>query len=314
MQTQAIKLPAQKFSNWKVQRTLQQTLLYSFLGALGLLIIFPFYYMFISSIRPPFFDYASTTPDFFPKIATFLSYLKLFEGTIALEPTPVVLLRSTAVTLFVYVINTLATSFFNGVGAYAFAKRKFPAKQFLFTSLLITMVIPGQITLIPQYVMFHDWHWLDTLWVLTIPGWVGIGGIFFIRMFMSTISDSLIEAARLDGANELQVVQHVIFPLTLPAFATSALFGFIGTWNSFIGPLLYCSDNPKIWMIQIALSNLVGPGDFVYGYSYGDTTGMRMQTMFAAMVATALPTIIVFVIFQRQIIEGIRLTGIKTEE
>jgi multiple sugar transport system permease protein len=313
MQTQTVKLP-KLYLGMNARRSIREVFLYILLSLLGIVILFPFYYMFISSIRPPFFDFSGMIPDFFPKTASFLSYLKLFQGTVNYEPIPVVLLRATAVTIGVFIINTIATSFFNGIGAYVFAKRKFPAKQFLFTFLLITMVIPGQITLIPTYVMFHNWHWLDTLWVLTIPGWVGIGGIFFYRMFMVTIPDNLLEAARLDGANELQVVQHVIFPLTLPAFATSALFGFMGTWNSYIGPLLFCAGNPKIWMIQLVLGLIVGPGGFQYGYSYGDTTGLRMQTMFAGMVVTAIPTLLLFIIFQKQIIEGIRLTGVKTEE
>jgi ABC-type glycerol-3-phosphate transport system permease component len=131
-----------------------------------------------------------------------------------------------------------------------------------------------------------------------------------MRQFMSTIPDALIEAAYMDGATELRVVTQVVFPLALPAMATYALFTFLGVWNDLFGPLLYANVK-KWWTLQLALYNFQSQHSFQYGSAYQDHTGIRMQTLFSGLIISALPTFIIFVIFQRQLVEGIALTGLK---
>jgi multiple sugar transport system permease protein len=267
--------------------------------------------MVISSLRPAFYNFDQLNLQLIPTGFSIVSYFRIFAGKIGLETSSVTLSRGLFNTLILVVVIVTSSTLLNALAAYAFAKRNFPGKQLLFTLLLVTIILPGEVTLVTKYVMFHNWHLLNTLWSLILPSLTSIFGIFLMRQFISTIPDALLEAARLDGANEYQVVTQLILPLSLPSMLTYALFTYLGVWNDLINPLIFLGTNSKAWTLQLALYNFSSNMGFQYGSSYQDPTGLKLQTLFAGLILSALPTIIVFVVFQRQLVSGITLTGLK---
>jgi len=305
----ALRSQSLRTASWRRQQMVSQIALYVVLSLVGLVILFPFYYMVISSLREPFYKFDRTDLDLIPKQISFEGYKAIFN-----PPQPWIrgisqLINGLKNTMIVELFVILGSTFFNGIAAYAFAKKQFPGKQFFFMLLLVTIILPGEVTLVPRYLMFHKWGFLNTPLALIVPALVGVWGIFLIRQFMSTIPNALIEAAYMDGASELRVITQIIFPLSMPVLSTYALFTFLGVWNDLFGPLLYC--NVKEWQtLQLALYQF-SASTFMYGSAYQDHTGIRMQTMFAGLVISALPTVLVFIIFQRRIVEGIVITGLK---
>ena len=311
MQTSSISSKHIARTGWRLRSRVSQLILYFLLSLMGILVLFPFYYMVVSSVRPAFYNFDQLNLDLLPSGLNLISYINIFTGKIGLESSAVTLSRGLFNTIILVVVIVTTSTLLNAMAAYAFAKRNFPGKQLLFTLLLVTIILPGEVTLVTKYIMFHDWHLLNTLWALILPSLTSIFGIFLMRQFISTIPDSLLEAARLDGANEFQVVTQLIFPLSLPAMATYALFTYLGVWNDLINPLIFLGTNSKAWTLQLALYNFSSSMGFQYGSSYQDPTGLRLQTLFAGLILSALPTIIIFIIFQRQLVSGISLTGLK---
>ena len=293
MATILSRLPKNRLSSWRARRLIQQVILYIVLSFVGIFILFPFYYMMISSLRQSFYDFNQIGIDFLPSAVNLAPYAKIFSSSIAGEQSGDVLLRGFINTLYLVVAIVGGSTFFNAMAAYIFAKHNFPGKQLFFTLLLLTVILPGEVTLVPKYVMFHKWGLLNTFWALILPSLTGVFGIFLMRQFMTTIPDALLEAARLDGANEFQLITQVVFPLSIPVMSTFALFTYLGVWNDLIGPLLFVNKAGK-WTLQLALYYFAASYSFQYGSAYGDATGMRMQVLFAGMIVTALPTILVF--------------------
>jgi len=297
--------------SWRRRQRLTQAVLYVSLSLAAVLVLFPFYYMLISSLREPFYRFDSIRVDLLPSAFELGGYKKIFGETIpGSAGGGSVLLNGFKNTMILVIAIVGGSTLLNGLAAYAFAKRDFPGQRFLFTLLLLTIILPGEVTLIPKYVMFHSWRLLNTHWALILPSLTSVFGIFLMRQFMGTIPDALLEAARIDGANEWQVITRIVFPLSVPAMATYALFTYLGVWNDLMGPLLFM-NKPDIWTLQLALYNFVQSYAFIYGATYQDPTGLRMQTLFAGLVVSALPTIVVFVVFQRRLVSGITLTGLR---
>ena len=314
MQT-TLNRPALGFrGGWHRRRWFSQGLLYLGLTVMAVFVLFPFYYMLISSLREPFYRFDRQNLDLLPSALNLEPYRNILSTKLPAasfggyrENAILVGFKNTLILVGAIVVSS---TLLNGLAAYAFAKRDFPGKQFFFTLLLLTIILPGEVTLVTKYVMFHRWHLLNTHWALILPSLTGVFGIFLMRQFISTIPDALLEAARMDGANEFQVVTRVVFPLAVPAMATYALFTFLGVWNDLIGPLIFLNV-PDKWTLQLALYNFSRSYSFEYGSAYQDPTGMRMQMLFAGLIIAALPTILVFVIFQRRLVSGITLTGLK---
>ena len=154
---------------------------------------------------------------------------------------------------------TVLQTFFNALCAYAFAKRKFPGRDVIFVLFLATMMVPGQVTLIPNYIIIqhipffggNDWlgnggqGWLDSYWGLIMPGTVSAFGIFLLRQYMLSIPDELLDAARIDGASEFRIFWSIVLPLCTPALAANAIFTFQGAWEDFFWPLIILSSPDK---------------------------------------------------------------------
>lgn len=209
---------------------------------------------------------------------------------------------------FLYLKNTLFIAFFcvvgtvlsGSLGAYAFARLRWPGRDWIFLILLSTLMVPWQVTMVPTYILFKYLHCINTFYPLTVPAFFG-GGAFFVflmRQFFKTLPQELEEAALLDGANYLQIYYGIILPLSKPVLATVAIFSFLGAWNDFLGPLIYLND-PSKYTLQLGLQ--VFKQDFLTNW----TGLMAMSTLIV------LPCLVMFFFAQRYFIKGIVLTGIR---
>lgn len=197
---------------------------------------------------------------------------------------------SSSVTLLVLTVDALA--------AYGLARLNLPGKKPFMILILAMLMVPGQIMLVPMYLILNQLGWLDSPLSLIVPAGAGVFGVFLLHQFFVGIPKDLEEAAILEGCNRFQVFWHVILPLSKPALATLGIFTFMGAWNDFVGPLVFLDSVEKYTMpVGIAL----------FQTSYYAEYGI---TLAAAMLCT-LPTLIAFLLFQRQIVEGISMSGLK---
>jgi multiple sugar transport system permease protein len=210
--------------------------------------------------------------------------------------------------LFRYTRNTFTVAALSTIGvvvscipvAYALSRIAWKGRGVAFLVVLSTMMLPFQVTVIPLYILFVRFGWIGTMKPLIVPLFFGDAfTIFLLRQFFLTIPSELSDAARVDGANEWQIMTRLIVPLAKPAIAAVALFQFLYSWNDFFAPLLYLGENPKLWTLSIGLSEFRG----------------QFQTQWnltmAASVLFMLPVIILFFLAQRVFVEGVTLTGVK---
>jgi multiple sugar transport system permease protein len=257
----------------------------------------------------------SQPPQWIPKHATTTGYrqfLNLGHLTVAQRGQGTGDWRWFLNSAFVAISVTVLQTFFNAMCAYVFAKREFPGRNAIFMVFLATMMVPGQVTLIPNYIIAkhipffggndflgNGGHgWLDSYWGLIMPGTVSAFGIFLLRQYMQSIPDELLDAARVDGANEFRIFLRVVMPLCMPALAATAIFTFQSAWEDFLWPLIIIS-NPDRYTAPLGLALFV----------------VKNQTswnlLFAGSVISTLPMVLIFIVFQRKFIQGIALTGIK---
>jgi multiple sugar transport system permease protein len=197
---------------------------------------------------------------------------------------------STSVTLLVLTVDSLA--------AYALARLDLPGKKWIFSLIVATMMVPGQILLVPVYLILNTLGWLDTPAALIFPAGAGAFGVFLLHQFFKAIPKELEEAAAIDGCSKWGIYRHIMLPLAKPALATLAIFTFIGSWNDFIGPLVFLDSVDKYTLpVGVAL----------FQTSYYAEYGLTL----AASVICTLPIILIFLIFHRHIIHGIAAAGLK---
>jgi ABC-type glycerol-3-phosphate transport system permease component len=202
-------------------------------------------------------------------------------------------------TFFIAFSATILRLFFCALGGYGFAKFKFPGQGALFAFLLGTMVIPSAVTLVPVYIIMRDLKWIDTFWPLIIPGAANAFGIFFMRQYIMSVSNELMDAARIDGASEFTIFWRIILPIVAPGLTSLGLIFFMGSWNDFIGPLIYLKS-PEHFTLPLIIRSLIGPvGRTVY------------DVQMATSVISLIPLLIIFLIFQRRFVEGITAGAIK---
>jgi multiple sugar transport system permease protein len=213
---------------------------------------------------------------------------------------------------FVATSITVLQLFFNSLAAYTFAKRRFPGRDIIFVLFLGTMMVPPQVTLIPNYlvlkhvplfggndVLGQGGHgWLDSYWGLILPGTVSAFGIFLLRQYMMSIPDELLDAARVDGAGEFRVFWKIVIPLCGPALAATAIFTFTYAWEDFLWPLIVVSSSDK-YTAPLGLALFV----------VKNRTSWNL--LMAGSVVATLPMIVTFLVFQRRFIQGISMTGLK---
>jgi multiple sugar transport system permease protein len=215
----------------------------------------------------------------------------------ALQNMPFLLyLRNTLLLCICTVVGAVASS---ALVAYGFAKMKFAGQQVMFAVMIATMALPGQVTMIPVFSLFRSLGWYGTYLPLIVPAFTASAYyVFLLTQFFRTVPNEMSEAARVDGASDWRIFTRLILPLSKPALATCALFQFIGTWNDFLGPLLYVND-PAKYTLAYGLQQFVS--------HYG---GFYAQLMAAATIFT-LPIIVLFFFAQKTFIQGIATTGGK---
>ena len=195
-------------------------------------------------------------------------------------------------------ITVISVLFMDSLVGYTFAKLDFKGKKLMFILILSTMMVPTEMLIIPWYLMVNKLQWINSYWSLLFPGLCTAFGIFMMRQFFTSIPDDLLDAGRIDGLSEFGVFWRVAMPLVKPALSALGIFTFLGNWNAFLWPVI-AVDDPQIYTLPVGLSLFSGEV-----YNQWDLI------MTGATIAT-LPVLIVFFIFQKQIIEGIHLTGVK---
>lgn len=201
--------------------------------------------------------------------------------------------------IIVVLPSVIVGSYVSGLAAYAFAKIQFKFKNTIFMLLLATVMIPFPVIMIPQYYIFTDLDWIDTLLPLIIPKMLGnIMMIFFVRQFLAGVPDSIIESGKIDGAGHFRIFNVLILPVIMPALSAQLILWFMAIWNDYLAPYMFSGDSPTL---PVIIASLI---------SYTDTKSETHLNMAASLVSM-LPILIVFAIFQRQIIESVVLSGIK---
>jgi multiple sugar transport system permease protein len=186
----------------------------------------------------------------------------------------------------------------SSLAAYAFARLNFYGKNTVFVLFLATMMIPFEVTMIPNYITVSRLGWINTYWAMIIPWIASVFGIFLLRQFFATIPDDLYDAALLDGCGHFRFLTQIVLPLSKPALISVGLFNFLGSWNAFTWPLIVTREE-KMYPIQVGLRYFV------------TESGTATQELMAAATITILPLVILYFFAQRQFIEGISTTGLK---
>ncbi len=266
-----------------------QIVVYALLVAGAVFVAYPFFYMVMNSVKPG--PEILNAPNSLPSRVTFSGYVDVFERLHMFRLFRNSIIVSGSITLLNTVLSALA--------AYAVAKIPFPGRDGLFAFMLATMMIPGVLLLIPTYVLIYNLGWVGQFYALIIPGAVTIYNIFLIRQFMVTVPNELLEAARLDGASELGIFWRVMVPISRPALATVAILTFIGSWNDFLGPLLYL-NKPEVWTVQLGLQQF-----------QSTVPGANAQQIWAATTLITLPLVVVYFFLQDQFMQAFTNVSLK---
>ena len=276
------------FKKTSVNRQSKKMLSYVLMTVIGIILLIPLLWMVFTSLKP-MEEIVRYPPTFFPEKIVWENYL----DTIAAFP----FWRYARNTLFITVLVVIGNVLSNSFIAYGFAKLDFPGKKLMFALVLSTMMIPGFVTMIPQYVLFSKIGWVGTYLPLIVPSFFGNAfNIFLMRQFYLSINNELIEAAEIDGANHLYIWSHLMLPLTKPALITIAINSFNAAWNDFLGPLLYIQDQEK-YTLQIGFQVFQNQATTQWNY------------LMAGATLVLIPTILLFFFAQRYFIEGMDLTG-----
>jgi len=261
--------------------------------ATGFLMIYPLLWMLVSSFRPT--DEIFRDTSLIPKGITLANYT---YGWSALnQPFGHYLINSGIVVLGCIIGNVLSCS----LAAYAFARLKFTGRTILFAIMLLTIMIPYHVVLVPQYILFQQFGWVNTFLPLIVPKLLGTDAFFVFLMvqFIRGLPKELDEAARIDGCGHFNTFLRIILPLMVPAVATTAIFTFIWMWNDFLSSLIYLID-PSMYTVPLALR------------AFLDSTGSsNWGAMFAMSIVSLIPVFLAFLFGQRFLIRGIATTGIK---
>jgi ABC-type glycerol-3-phosphate transport system permease component len=272
-----------------VQNVSLSALLYGALIVVSLFMVLPFVWMLSTSFKPQ--------NEIFTRPPLIISPNMSLDGyAFVIEHGVLQALWNTA---FISITFTFVSIFLCALGGYAFAKHNFPGRKFLFLLMLGTMMIPGAVTMVPSYLIMRDFKWIDTILPLVVPGAANAFGIFFMRQYISGISNELIDAARCDGCGEFGVFRYIILPIIRPGLISLGLIFFMGSWNNYLGPLIYLKS-PEHFTLPLFMMTLTGPP----GYS-------AWREFMAVGVISVLPLLILFVVFQRRFIDGITAGAVK---
>lgn len=268
----------------------RNTLIYLLLVVGALFFLLPFAWMVSTSLKADH-QVFSIPPEWIPSPVMWSNYLRLM--------TEIPFLRYLGNTVFVTVLSVTFYVASSAVVAYGFAKIRFPGRDALFYCLLATMVLPPQVTLIPQFVMFQKLGWVGSFLPLIVPALTGSAfAVFLLRQFYMAIPGNISDSARIDGANEWQIFTRIVLPLSRPALATASLFIFIWTWTDFLNPLIYLTDD-RLYTLAIGLQQL------------SSTRAAAWPLLMAGSLLMSLPIVVLFFFAQKTFIEGVSTGAVK---
>jgi multiple sugar transport system permease protein len=271
----------------------EKIVVYVLLTLGALVLATPFYYMLITSLKDQK-EVAQPTLSLIVQHPTLKPYNDLLfdPGSNGL------VLHATWNSFVIALLSTGGSMFLCTLAGYAFAKHRFPGRDAIFLGLLATMMIPSSVLLVPSFLLMRDFGWLDTWLPLIVPGLAGAFGVFLARQFIEKIPDSLIECAKIEGCGDFRIYFSIILPLSKPLLATLGIMTFLGSWNSFLGPLIILLDE-KTFTLPLVVAMLQGrfPG--------------KDDIQMAGAMVSILPVLVLFFIFQRQIVQSLASSGLK---
>ncbi len=278
----------------RTRRIIRRTIFHLIVGLLGFVMVYPLLWMVASSFKERsviFRESYKLIPDPF----TVENYIRGWQGFAGIGFD--VFFKNS---FYVSIMTTIGQVISSSVIAYGFARIRFRGRNFWFVMMMVSMMLPSQIVMIPQFIQFNALGWVGSYKPLIIPAFLGSGFfVFLIMQFISGVPRELDEAARIDGCSTYSIYFRIILPLTTSALVTTALFSFMWTWDNFFGALLYL-NNPRMYTVAIALKNFADP-----------TSSTDWGAIFAMSTLSMLPILVVFLSFQRFLVEGISTTGLK---
>ena len=275
----------------RVMKIAVQVMLYLFLGVMALIVVFPFYWMIISSLKSTV-EYRLPIPTLFPNEIIWKNYIDAFTqadlGKLFLN------------TVYVGIVSTILSLVITVLSAFAFARLEFKGKNLLFTLLLATMMIPGELFTITNYVTVTKFGWIDTYTVLIVPFLVSVFYIYLLKQNFMQIPNELYLAAKVDGTKDLKYLWKVMIPLSLPNLISITILKMMGAWNSYIWPRL----------VTTKAHHLITNG--LRGASYLDEAGQtNFPVQMAAVTVVSIPLFMVFIFLRKYIMKGVSRSGIK---
>lgn len=277
-----------------IGKKLKPFLYHLIVGGLALIMIYPILWLISSSLKPND-EIFTTAYNLIPSRIAWENYQTGWKGFAG--NTFATFFKNS---LYIVIVSTIGAVASSALVAYAFARIPFAGKNFWFACMMMTMMLPHDVTIIPQYVMFAKMNWLSSFKPVIVPQFFAVPFfIFLIMQFIRTIPAELDEAAKMDGCSKYTIFFRVIVPLIAPALITSTIFSFYWRWDDFINPLLYL-NKPELYPVSLALKL------FLDGESLNNWGGM-----FAMATLSLVPIFIVFFVFQRYIVEGISTSGLK---
>ncbi|WP_176084039.1 carbohydrate ABC transporter permease [Martelella sp. HB161492] len=253
----------------------------------GIIMITPLLFMFSTSLKPGADVYDLRL---IPAHPTFANYIKVLTET--------EFLRWFVNSMIVAIAVTCSNVFFDSLVGYTLAKFRFRGRRFIFLAILSTLMIPTEMLVIPWYLMSANFGWLDSYWGIMFPGMMTGFGTFLMRQFFEGVPDDFMEAARVDGLNEFVIWWKIAMPLVAPALSALAIFTFLGNWTAFFWPLIVTTSS-ELYTLPVGLS------------SFAVEAQIQWEMIMTGAAIATIPTLLVFLIFQRYIVRGVMLAGVK---
>lgn len=279
----------------KRKKTYWRIIYHFFVSMVGLLMLYPLFWMLMSSFKESNTIF-TTAGQLIPSKITFENYFNGWQG-FGVGTFSIFFKNSLIITILASIGTLLSSS----LSAYGFARCPFKGQGILFAAMLASMMLPGQILMVPQYLWYKKLGWVGSFAPLIVPHWFAIQGFFVYLMmnFIGGIPKELDEAAQIDGCSYFSIFARIILPLMRPAFVTSAIFSFMWRWDDFMSALLYINKVEQ-YPVSLALKLFADPAS---SSDYG--------AMFAMAILSLVPILIIFFVFQKQLVEGVATSGIK---
>ena len=277
----------------RVMKTVVQVMLYTFLIIMGIIVIFPFYWMVISSLKSVD-EYRRAIPTLIPEYFDFRNYVEVFLSR------DLLLGRLFANTLYVGIVSTALSLVITVLSAFAFARLEFKGKNALFAFLLATMMIPGELFTITNYQTVYTYGWMNTYTVLIIPFLVSVFYIYLLKQNFMQVPNELYLAAKVDGTSDIKYLWKVMIPLALPTIISITILKMMGSWNSYMWPKLVANDDAH----RLITNGLRS--------AFTDASGVTdIPVQMAAVAVVSTPLFLVFIFLRKYIMKGVSRSGIK---